>query len=239
MAFAGALIAGALILKSDEIMTLVEADNKQRARISEQQDHERVRQFIAWHDHENKVYAEAEAEAKADAKAEIKARLSALARAEAARKATPEFKADAIAEAKSEAASDARTVARARAIAIDDAKVAARPKAASPPNNNSTNGEPALAQCDNPNTPATTVNASAAKTPPVAVEHGISGVVNVVIQLDTNSRIVGTPTVQSSPSELLNGAAIEAAERSTFRTEVKNCKPVAETVIFAVEFNSN
>jgi hypothetical protein len=61
----------------------------------------------------------------------------------------------------------------------------------------------------------------------------------VVIQLDVNNKIVGTPTVQSSPSQLLNAAAIKAAEDSTFRTEIRNCAPVAATYIFAVEFNNN
>jgi outer membrane biosynthesis protein TonB len=64
-------------------------------------------------------------------------------------------------------------------------------------------------------------------------------VVNVIIHLDATSHIVGTPTVQSSPSQLLNAAAIKAAQESTFRTEIKNCEPVEATYIFAVEFNNN
>jgi TonB family protein len=93
--------------------------------------------------------------------------------------------------------------------------------------------------CANPNVEATTTNAVAPDTPPIAQQQGITGVVNVVIQLDVNSKIVGTPTVQSSPSQLLNEAAIKAAEESTFRTEIKNCQPIAATYIFAVEFNNN
>jgi len=95
------------------------------------------------------------------------------------------------------------------------------------------------AKCENPNIEATTMNAVAPNTPPYAQQQGITGVVNVVVQLDTNSKIVGTPTVQSSPSDLLNDAAIEATEQSTFRTEIKNCHAVSATYIFAVEFNNN
>jgi len=93
--------------------------------------------------------------------------------------------------------------------------------------------------CANPNVEATTTNAVAPDTPPIAQQQGITGVVNVLINLDANSHIIGTPTVQSSPSQLLNSAAIKAAQESTFRTEIKNCEPVAATYIFAVEFNNN
>jgi TonB family protein len=93
--------------------------------------------------------------------------------------------------------------------------------------------------CANPNVEATTTNAVAPDTPPIAQQQGITGVVNVVIELDANSKIVGTPTIQSSPSQLLNAAAIKAAEESTFRTEIKNCQPVASKYLFAVEFNNN
>jgi TonB family protein len=93
--------------------------------------------------------------------------------------------------------------------------------------------------CANPNVEATTTNAVAPDTPPIAQQQGITGTVNVLINLDANSKIVGTPTVQSSPSQLLNAAAIKAAEESTFRTEIKNCEPVAATYIFSVEFNNN
>ncbi len=93
--------------------------------------------------------------------------------------------------------------------------------------------------CANPNVEATTTNAVAPDTPPIAQQQGITGVVNVVINLDATNHIVGTPTVQSSPSQLLNSAAIRAAQQSTFRTEIKNCEPVAATYIFAVEFNNN
>ncbi len=63
--------------------------------------------------------------------------------------------------------------------------------------------------------------------------------VNVVIELDANSPLVGTPSIRSSPNKLLDEFAIGAAEQSTFRTAIRNCKPVAATYIFAVDFNNN
>jgi len=36
----------------------------------------------------------------------------------------------------------------------------------------------------------------------------------------------------------LNKAAIDAAQRSRFQTEIKNCKPQASKYVFIVEFQS-
>jgi outer membrane biosynthesis protein TonB len=91
--------------------------------------------------------------------------------------------------------------------------------------------------CANPNVAPTTINAVAPDTPPIAAQQGITGVVQVLVSLDEQSHIVETK-VQSSPSSLLNNAAVQAAKQSTFRTEVKDCKPVAATYIYSVEFNN-
>jgi TonB family protein len=87
------------------------------------------------------------------------------------------------------------------------------------------------------NVPATTVRAVEPDTPAMAQQQGISGTVAVIVALDENSHIVST-SVQSSPSAILNGAALSAARQSTFRTEVRDCKPIAAKYIFSVEFSS-
>ena len=74
-------------------------------------------------------------------------------------------------------------------------------------------------------------------TPALAQQQGISGVVQVVVSLDAQSRVVGT-RIQSSPSAVLNAAALAAARGSQFRTEVKNCEPVAADYIFSVDFTA-
>jgi TonB family protein len=71
----------------------------------------------------------------------------------------------------------------------------------------------------------------------MAAQQGISGTVAVIVALDENSHIVGT-SIQSSPSALLNQAALSAARQSTFQTEVRDCKPIAARYIFSVEFSS-
>jgi TonB family protein len=96
---------------------------------------------------------------------------------------------------------------------------------------------PTPLSCARPAVPATTVRALEPDTPTLAQQQGISGVVQVVVSLDAQSRVVGT-RIQSSPSVVLNQAALAAARGSQFRTEVKNCEPVAADYIFSVDFTA-
>ncbi|HEY0396584.1 MAG TPA: TonB family protein [Candidatus Elarobacter sp.] len=131
---------------------------------------------------------------------------------------------------------DARGIPDAPGTAVPAANDAtAAPAAAAPtPTPRPT---PAPLSCARPNVPATTLRALEPETPPLAQQQGISGVVNVVVSLDAQSRVVGT-RVQSSPSAALNAAALAAARGSQFRTEVRNCEPVAADYLFSVEFTA-
>ena len=91
--------------------------------------------------------------------------------------------------------------------------------------------------CARPNVDAATLHAVEPDTPPLAQQQGISGTVQVVVSLDAQSHVVNTK-VQSSPSAILNNAALAAARQSTFQTQIVNCKPIAADYIFSVEFNS-
>ena len=91
--------------------------------------------------------------------------------------------------------------------------------------------------CARPNVPASTIHAVEPDTPPIAAAQGIQGTVQVVVSLNENSRVTGT-RVQSSPSAVLNGAALSAARQSSFQTEIRDCKPIAADYIFSVEFTS-
>ncbi len=71
--------------------------------------------------------------------------------------------------------------------------------------------------------------------PAIAMQHHISGEVDVQVTLDASSHVVSAAVVRS-PSALLNAAAIAAAERSTFATRIVNCVPVGDTYLFAVIF---
>jgi hypothetical protein len=61
-------------------------------------------------------------------------------------------------------------------------------------------------------------------------------VVQVIVSLNERSEIVAT-RIQSSPSPAYNAAALAAARGSKFRTEIRNCKPIAADYIFSVSFN--
>jgi hypothetical protein len=61
------------------------------------------------------------------------------------------------------------------------------------------------------------------------------GVVQVVVSLNERSEIVST-RVQSSPNAAFNGPALAAVRASKFRTEIRNCKPIAADYIFSVSF---
>ena len=92
-----------------------------------------------------------------------------------------------------------------------------------------------LAACARPNVAGSVLRAVAPDTPPIAAQQGISGEVQVVVSLDTDSHVVAT-RIQSSPSAVLNQAALSAARQSSFQTEIRDCHPVARDYIFTVYF---
>jgi TonB family protein len=96
---------------------------------------------------------------------------------------------------------------------------------------------PTPQSCARPNVAASTIRAVEPDTPPMAQQQGIQGTVQVVVSLDANSKVVGT-RVQTSPSAILNSAALSAARQSTFQTEIRDCKPIAADYIFSVDFTS-
>ena len=91
--------------------------------------------------------------------------------------------------------------------------------------------------CARPNIPPSTLRAVEPDMPAMAQQQGITGDVTVDVSLDEASHIVGA-TVESSPSKILNNAALSAARQSTFQTEIKDCKPIAATYRFVVTFAS-
>ena len=85
--------------------------------------------------------------------------------------------------------------------------------------------------------PATTLFAARPETPAIAQIAGISGVVQVLVSVDE----FGKPTravVQSSPSNVLNKASIDAALQSTFRPETFRCHTVPGDYIFSVFYSA-
>lgn len=88
-----------------------------------------------------------------------------------------------------------------------------------------------------PNQPPRTLKAVEPDTPPLAQQQGIQGTVQVLVSLDEKGQVVEA-VIQSSPSAILNEAALTAARKSTFRPEIKNGKPIAGKYVFSVDFTS-
>ncbi len=96
---------------------------------------------------------------------------------------------------------------------------------------------PTPLMCARPNVPPGTDRAIEPDMPAMAQQQGITGDVTIDISLDENNHIVAA-SVESSPSKILNAAALSAARQSTFHTEIRNCKPIAATYRFVVTFAS-
>ena len=92
--------------------------------------------------------------------------------------------------------------------------------------------------CANPNAEPSVVNPYPPETPAIAQQSGITGTVEVQVQLSETSKIIGTPTAVSGPS-VLRKAAVDATRQSTFKTEVRNCVPQAATYKYIVEFTNS
>jgi len=93
------------------------------------------------------------------------------------------------------------------------------------------------ASCAVPNDEPKVLDPYPPETPPIAQSQGVTGTVEVQVDLDVNSRILATRAV-SGPS-LLRNAAISATKASKFRTEVRNCLPQAATYRYIVEFTNS
>jgi hypothetical protein len=65
--------------------------------------------------------------------------------------------------------------------------------------------------------------------------NGPLGTVVVIVSLNERSEVVGA-RVQSSPNAAYDGPALAAVRASKFRTEIRNCKPVAADYAFGVTF---
>jgi TonB family protein len=62
---------------------------------------------------------------------------------------------------------------------------------------------------------------------------GSSGVVNVVVSLDRDSRVTAVRVV-STPNPAFNAAALATVRTARFRTEIRGCHPIAADYIFSV-----
>lgn len=95
--------------------------------------------------------------------------------------------------------------------------------------------EPAPTACPRPNAPATLIKAVEPSYPAAAVPKRAKGTVQVRVVLDDRSRVLWAD-IQSSPDPVFNDSARLSARDSTYRTEVRDCRPQAAVYIFSVDY---
>jgi TonB family protein len=96
---------------------------------------------------------------------------------------------------------------------------------------------PTKPPCANPNVPPKTLSAYAPDTPDIARQQGITGTVEVKVDLNEKSQILGV-SIYKTANPLLNKAAMDAAKQSKFQTEIQNCSPIASSYRYIVDFQA-
>ena len=91
------------------------------------------------------------------------------------------------------------------------------------------------ATCPRPNVPAQAIRTVDPDMPAIAQMQGIDGAVRVIVSLDRESHVTAT-RILSSPSAVLNAAALSAARQSVFQTEIVGCRPIAVDFLLPVSF---
>lgn len=107
----------------------------------------------------------------------------------------------------------------------------ATPLAAPPPVD-----EPLPASCSQASVPATTLKAYAPDMPPIAQQRGLRGVVVVLVTLASDDHTIGA-RVEATSNPVFNAAALEAANKSRFRTQTFRCRKVYASYLFDVMFS--
>ena len=74
--------------------------------------------------------------------------------------------------------------------------------------------------------------------PPLALREGASGTVQIKVYIDETGSVVSASVASSSHNALLDKAALEAAEHSTYSAGAINCKPVGGAYLFIVTFRN-
>jgi TonB family protein len=93
--------------------------------------------------------------------------------------------------------------------------------------------------CNQPYAPPRAILPVQPDAPAAAHAVHAGGTTIVRVDLDETSTVVGSAVVRSSGYAPLDRAALDAANKSSYRTESFACRPVASTYQFAVTFGGN
>ncbi len=95
--------------------------------------------------------------------------------------------------------------------------------------------DPSPTTCPRPNAPARTIKPVEPYYPAEAVPRRATGLVQVRIVLDDRSRVLWADIARSA-DPVFNDSARLAARDSTYQTAIRDCRPVAATYIFGVDY---
>ncbi len=74
------------------------------------------------------------------------------------------------------------------------------------------------------------------RMPTIAENEGVSGIAQVKIDLTSAGELTNATIFSSSGNPVLDQAALESAHMTRFTSEVANCKHVAGSYLYQVEF---
>lgn len=98
--------------------------------------------------------------------------------------------------------------------------------------------EPSGPACSDPNAQAKTLVAIAPDSASADVAAGSNVTAMIKVDLDENGRVLGVSVYASTGSLELDQAALRAARESTYAPETRDCRPVAGSYLFKVEFSN-
>lgn len=90
--------------------------------------------------------------------------------------------------------------------------------------------------CSAPDVPAKTLVTQSPIVPDDASAGALAGTAKVRVDLDDSGKVVGTSIYESTGSMELDRAAISAARNSRYAPEQRDCKNVAGSYLFTVDF---
>jgi TonB family protein len=89
--------------------------------------------------------------------------------------------------------------------------------------------------CAVPNAAAAIVRSVQPDAPPAAYRQHAGGAVQVIVDLDDAGRLTRA-VIASTPSQLLNPPALDAARHTVFRPAIRDCRPIASRYTMTISF---
>ncbi|MGP6191416.1 MAG: energy transducer TonB [Vulcanimicrobiaceae bacterium] len=111
--------------------------------------------------------------------------------------------------------------------------VSTAPPATAPPATPAPTPKPA---CANPHVDATVTRPVEPDYPDIARQQGATGTVQVKVTLTASGSVAGASVYKSSGNVALDGAAVKAAQESSYAAEVDECQPTAGSYLFRADF---